>query len=133
MNNLNNPSSVNSVNSVNSVVCSNDSNHVNLYNSISSDDLFSQFTPSNYQIDEEQLENMREMGKKFYGNIDMDKYAPKDATEENLQEFLSSVSTEEQLQNLKYRQITAALKSGLLIEELTEDEKNILKLFSSDE
>lgn len=124
MNNLNNPSSANSV------VSTDSSNH---YNSINTDDLFSQFTPSNYQIDEEQLENMREMGKKFYGNIDMDKYAPKDATEENLQEFLSSVSTEEQLQKLKYRQITAALKSGLLIEELTEDEKNILKLFSSDE
>jgi len=123
MNNLNNTSSVNSV------VSTDSSNH---YNSINTDDLFSQFTPSNYQIDEEQLENMREMGKKFYGNIDMDKYAPKDATEENLQEFLSSMSTEEQLQNLKYRQITAALKSGLLIEELTEEEKNILKLFSSD-
>lgn len=96
-------------------------------------DLFDQFTKSNYQIPEEQLQTMKEMGEKFYGNIDMDKYRPREATEENLKEFLSSTVTENQLQKIKYKQITAALKSGLLIEELTQDEKNILKLFSSQE
>lgn len=79
----------------------------------------------------EQLQNMKEMGEKFYESIDMDKYKPKEATKENLHEFLSLMTTEEQLMSMKYKELVSALNSGLSEEELTEKEQEILSYFKN--
>jgi hypothetical protein len=69
---------------------------------------------------------MRKMGEKFYGPIDMDKYRPipkDEAKEEDLFD-------EEYLERAKYVQLRKAMDSGLLEEDLTPDEIEILKKYS---
>lgn len=84
-------------------------------------------------ISEEEMETLKEMGEKFYNSIDMDLYQPKEASEENLKMFLDSMYTEEQLEKIKYKQIVASLKSGLDMDELTQDEKELLEKYKTTE
>jgi hypothetical protein len=77
-------------------------------------------------LSDEQKEDMRKMGEKFYGPIDMDKYRPipkDEAKEEDLFD-------EEYLERAKYVQLRKAIDSGLLEEDLTPDEIEILKKYS---
>jgi hypothetical protein len=77
-------------------------------------------------LSDEQKEDMRKMGEKFYGPIDMDKYRPipkDEAKEEDLFD-------EEYLERAKYVQLRKAMDSGLLEEDLTPDEIEILKKYS---
>ena len=83
-------------------------------------------------ITEDEIKTLKEMGEKFYNSIDMELYKPKEASEENLKLFLQSMNTEEQLEKIKYKQIIAAIKSGLTIDELSYEEKEILNKFSQE-
>jgi len=77
-------------------------------------------------LSDEQKEDMKQMGEKFYGPIDMEKYRPipkDEAKEEDLFD-------EEYLESMKYIQLRKAIDSGLLEEDLTPDEIEILKKYS---
>jgi hypothetical protein len=77
-------------------------------------------------LSDEQKEDMKQMGEKFYGPIDMEKYRPipkDEAKEEDLFD-------EEYLERMKYIQLRKAIDSGLLEEDLTPDEIEILKKYS---
>lgn len=77
-------------------------------------------------LSDEQKEDLKSIGEKYYGNMDMDKYkpVPKDEAKED---DLFSV---DYLERVKYQQLCKALDSGLLEEDLTPDELEILKKYS---
>lgn len=76
-------------------------------------------------LSDEQKEDMKKIGEKFYGPIDMEKYkpVPKDEAKEDLFDI-------EYLERAKYVQLCKAMDSGLLEEDLTPDELEILKKYS---
>lgn len=76
-------------------------------------------------LSDEQKEDMRKIGERFYGSIDMDKYKPipKEEAKEDVFEI-------EYLERTKYNQLRKALDSGLLEEDLTPDELEIFKKYS---
>jgi len=76
-------------------------------------------------LSDEQKEDMKKIGEKFYGPIDMEKYkpVPKDEAKEDLFDI-------EYLEHAKYVQLCKAMDSGLLEDDLTPDELEILKKYS---
>ena len=76
-------------------------------------------------LSDEQKEDMKKIGEQFYGPIDMDKYRPipKEEAKEDLFDL-------EYLEHAKYVQLRKAMDSGLLEEDLTPDEIEILKKYS---
>lgn len=90
------------------------------------DEIYNQFGS---MMSDEQKEELKNSGEQFYENIDIDSFAPKEASEENNQQFLNSMATEEKLLKIKYIQIKSALNSGLLKNELTNDELEVLEYF----
>ena len=80
-------------------------------------------------MSDEHTKELKNIGEKFYNNIDLDLYAPKEASEENHKAFLDSMCSEEKLMRIKYEQLKATLRSGMLESELTDEEIKIIKHF----
>jgi|688.fasta_scaffold368682_3 hypothetical protein len=78
-------------------------------------------------LSDEQKDDLKQMGERFYGPIDMDKYRP--VPKEEAKDDLFSV---EYLERAKYVQLQKAIDSGLLEEDLTPDELEILKKYAPD-
>jgi hypothetical protein len=76
-------------------------------------------------LTDEQKEDLRLKGEQFYGSIDMDQYRPV-PTEEAQPE---KIFTSEQLERIQYGQLVVALNSGLLEDDLTAEELEILKKY----
>ncbi len=76
-------------------------------------------------LSDEQKEDLKTMGEKFYGSIDMDQYRPVPAEEAQPEKIFS----QEQLERIQYGQLLVALNSGLLEEDLTPEESEILKKY----
>jgi hypothetical protein len=76
-------------------------------------------------LSDEQKEDMKRIGERFYGPIDMDKYkpTPKDEAKDDMVDV-------EYLERVKYAQLCKALDSGLLEEDLTSDEIELFKKYS---
>lgn len=74
-------------------------------------------------LSDEQKDDLKKMGEKFYGSIDMEKYKPVPTEEFNQESF-----SEDFIMSVKYSQLKKALDSGLLEEDLTEEEREILKV-----
>lgn len=75
----------------------------------------------------EQKENLKEMGEKFYGSIDMEKYKPVPADEGDPNKLF----TENDAMKIKYCQLKVAMNSGLMREDLTEEELTLLDVFEA--
>lgn len=84
---------------------------------------FKQLQHLGENMDEKDKENMKRLGEKFYGNIDMDKYAPKPPNE-----AVDPLDNQD-IRKIKYFQLEKALISGLLEEDLDDEEKELLKDF----
>lgn len=76
-------------------------------------------------LSDEQKDNLKAIGEKYYGNMDMEKYKP--TPKEEAKDDLFSV---DYLERVKYQQLCKALDSGLLEDDLTPDELEILKKYS---
>ena len=75
-------------------------------------------------LTDEQREDLKQMGEKFYGSIDMEKYKPIPTDE-----YKSDLFTENDVKWMEYKKLVIAINSGLMIEDITEDEKNLLNEF----
>jgi hypothetical protein len=78
-------------------------------------------------LSDEQKDDLKKMGEKFYGSIDMEKYKPVPTEEFNQESF-----SEDFVLHVKYNQLQHALESGLLEEDLTEEEREILNKVKKD-
>jgi hypothetical protein len=76
-------------------------------------------------LSDEQKEDMKRIGERFYGPIDMEKYKP--IPKEEAKDDLFDTHY---LERVKYAQLCTALNSGLLEEDLTPDEIEIFKKYS---
>lgn len=72
-------------------------------------------------LSEDEKLNLKQMGEKFYGNIDMEKYKPT-PKEELKNDFIHDENT---LERIKYVQLQKAVQSGLSIEDFTDEELQI--------
>ena len=73
-----------------------------------------------YSMDEKERDELKRMGEKFYENIDMEKYSPK--------EVLSYPEIDRDQEKLiRYKQLQYAIRSGLIYEDLSDEEKELIK------
>lgn len=86
-------------------------------------DYFKQLQQLGANMDDKDKENMKRLGEKFYGSIDMEKYAPKPPSE------AADPLNDQDIQKVKYFQLEKALMSGLLEEDLDDEEKKLLNCF----
>ena len=84
---------------------------------------FSDLENVSQMIDESEKELLKKLGEKFYGNMDMEKYGPKFANEN------TDLRDDEDIRKIKYFQLKKAMQSGLLFEDLSEDEKALVEEF----
>ena len=84
---------------------------------------FSDLENVSQMIDESEKEMLKKLGEKFYGNIDMDKYGPKFADEN------TDLRDEDDIRKIKYFQLKKAMQSGLLREDLSDEEKSLVDEF----
>lgn len=80
-------------------------------------------------LSDDQKEDLKAMGERFYGSIDMDKYKPQLVTEGTTREL----PDESHHQLIRYQQLRRALCSGLREEDLSDDERELLEKFSASE
>lgn len=80
-------------------------------------------------LSDEQKDDLKKMGERFYGSIDMEKYKPQLTSETPTRDLPDQ--TEVQL--IRYQQLRRALCSGLREEDLSEDERELLEKFSVSE
>lgn len=73
-------------------------------------------------MSDDQKADLKRMGERFYENIDMDLYKPV-PTEEAKNDFFSK----DMSLFVRYNQLKRALESGLLEEDLTEEEQEIIR------
>lgn len=78
-------------------------------------------------LSDDQKKDLKEMGEKFYRDIDMEKYRPVPTEEAVSLEELVGVEFQERLQ---VQQIQKALDSGLQWDDLSEDEQLLLKKYA---
>ena len=80
-------------------------------------------------LSDDQKDDLKKMGERFYGSIDMDKYKPQPVAEATSREL----PDETHLQHIRYEQLRRALSSGLREEDLSDDERELLDKFCTDE
>jgi hypothetical protein len=79
-------------------------------------------------LTDEQKADLKAMGEKFYGSIDMEKYKPVPVDEVKGDDLFS----EKDILYIKYKQLKVAMNSGLLYEDLTQEELDIYNKFKTD-
>ena len=78
-------------------------------------------------VSPEQQDDLKQMGERFYGSIDLDKYKPIPADEAPQGPEYHA----DDLIRLQYYQLKKALDSGLLSEDLTEEERQVIRAFET--
>lgn len=77
-------------------------------------------------LTDDQKADLRQMGERFYGSIDMDKYKPVPKDEAPAH----ALTEEHHLLQIQYWQLRKALDSGLLEEDLTPDERDTIHAYT---
>jgi hypothetical protein len=77
-------------------------------------------------LSDDQKDDLKKMGERFYGSIDMDKYKPQPVIEGMTRDF----PDQDQVHRVRYEQLRRALCSGLREEDLSDDERELLEKFS---
>ncbi len=77
-------------------------------------------------LSDDQKEDMRQMGERFYGSIDMDKYRPRPAEELKHDDWLDPQHHEKIL----FVQLQRAMDSGLRMEDLDDEERALFEKYS---
>lgn len=85
-------------------------------------------------LSDEQKEDLKEMGERFYRDIDMERYKPVPTSA--VQEHSAPMHEEdfqgqEHLDRIRYYQLRRALDSGLLEEDLSDGELELVRRFGS--
>lgn len=80
-------------------------------------------------LSDEQKEDLKKMGERFYGSIDMDRYKPKLASEASFDDLVDT----EQLERIQYHQLQRALDSGLQEDDLSDNERELVRKFAKQE
>lgn len=95
---------------------------------INSSSLFSEI-PSRYgnMLSPQQQEEMKKKGEAFYNSIDFDKYRPKIDDSNCTSDLLDSNETDKHIEQIQYNQLMLAIRSGLKLEDLTDEEKNLMR------
>lgn len=76
-------------------------------------------------MDEDQKADLKRMGEKFYGSIDMDKYQPRLASEAKDDPLHDADIVE----RMRYVQLQKAIDSGLQVDDLSDDERELIEKF----
>jgi len=76
-------------------------------------------------MDDDQKADLKRMGEKFYGSIDMDKYQPRLASEAKDEPLIDA----EIVERMRYIQLKKAIESGLQPEDLSDDERELMEKF----
>lgn len=79
-------------------------------------------------LSDEQKEDLQEAGRQFYNSIDIDKYKPIPA--EEVKEELPMLD-DDHFNRIRFAQLKKALDSGLLEDDLDDDERQLLCLFKN--
>jgi hypothetical protein len=82
-----------------------------------------------HMLSDEQKADLKQMGERFYGSIDMDKYRPR-LTSESSNELLPD---QDVLRRIRFLQLQRALESGLQEDDLSEDERELVREFAENE
>ena len=80
-------------------------------------------------MDDDQKADLKRMGEKFYGSIDMDKYQPRLASEAKDEPLIDA----EIVERMRYIQLKKAIESGLQPEDLSDDERELMEKFHMDD
>jgi hypothetical protein len=78
-------------------------------------------------LSDDQKDDLKKMGERFYGSIDMEKYKPQPVTEGTSRDF----PDQDHVHRIRYQQLKRALCSGLQEEDLSEDERELIEKFST--
>lgn len=94
-----------------------------------SDNFFDNLDNMGSMLSDEQKQDMKAMGEKFYGSIDVDHYKPIPADDPRRDELFP----EDALERMQFIQLRKAIDSGLLLEDFTKDEMQIFKKYHNKE
>jgi len=84
-------------------------------------------------LSNEQKNDMKQKGENFYKSIDFEKYHPKIEETNPMGDLLDLSETENLVEQILYKRLLLAIRSGLSVNDLTEEEKESLRVHSCNE